>query len=155
MNTDKLQAKIDGMTQEELFHAMYTDHTTGALNRRAFEELYTPGAPIAIVDMDSLKWVNDTYGHRTGDKMLRRLSVALMRYAESDCVFRLSGDEFAVIGRNIPSACIKAKTEFPGISLGMAYRLEDADQVLVADKARRERSGLRAPRGETPPWANK
>jgi diguanylate cyclase (GGDEF)-like protein len=53
---------------------------------------------ILVVDMDGLKRVNDTYGHRAGDAALREMALRISRIPRrSDLVARLGGDEFGVI----------------------------------------------------------
>ena len=85
-----------------------TDELTGALNRRGFESALKrhlalarrhdePGV-LVIVDLDGFKPINDTYGHRAGDEVLRRVARLLMdSVRETDYVGRLGGDEFAVL----------------------------------------------------------
>jgi diguanylate cyclase (GGDEF)-like protein/PAS domain S-box-containing protein len=84
------------------------DSLTGLLNRRRFEEELskelsraartgTPGA-VLLIDLDRFKDVNDRYGHRAGDLLLRTVAEALRRRVrETDVLARLGGDEFAVI----------------------------------------------------------
>ena len=57
----------------------------------------TPGA-LLLLDIDHFKYVNDNYGHRTGDQLIRGIASALrdMMRACSGELFRLGGDEFAV-----------------------------------------------------------
>ena len=84
------------------------DPLTGAWNRRRFEReiseqigrarRYGEQAAVLIIDVDGFKQINDSYGHRAGDKALKELSVALKRrLRETDVVARVGGDEFAVL----------------------------------------------------------
>ncbi|SOD97002.1 sensor domain-containing diguanylate cyclase [Caenispirillum bisanense] len=84
-----------------------TDGLTGLLNRRAFYEdmqrrvrRLARGerkAALMYVDLDNFKAVNDTWGHETGDKVLRDVADLLRANTRStDMVARLGGDEFAV-----------------------------------------------------------
>lgn len=85
-----------------------TDELTGALNRRGFESALKrhlaearrheePGV-LVIVDLDGFKPINDTYGHRAGDEVLRGVTRLLMdSVRETDYVGRLGGDEFAIL----------------------------------------------------------
>lgn len=98
---------------EELARMALHDPLTGLPNRTLFEETLrdalasdTPGRfAIMFVDLDRFKAINDTFGHRFGDRVLcgiaQRLRGALRR---SDVVARLSGDEFAAIARDIDGA---------------------------------------------------
>jgi len=53
---------------------------------------------ILVIDMDGLKRVNDSYGHRAGDAALREMALRISRIPRrSDLVARLGGDEFGVI----------------------------------------------------------
>ena len=53
---------------------------------------------LIILDVDSFKQINDTYGHAAGDAALKRVAGLLMRTFRSiDYVCRLGGDEFAII----------------------------------------------------------
>lgn len=84
-----------------------TDGLTGLKNRRAFEEQVThllevarrTGRPLSLVvlDVDSFKAVNDTYGHQVGDVVLRGVASALRNVGRaSDVIARVGGEEFAV-----------------------------------------------------------
>lgn len=88
--------------------AANTDFLTGLANRRAFEEYATKELEswrrerdplsIVIIDADHFKKVNDSYGHGTGDDVLRALaSAARGQVRDFDCVARLGGEEFVVL----------------------------------------------------------
>lgn len=79
------------------------DGLTGLHNRRAFDEDlkklkgFAPGA-VAIIDIDNFKSINDSYGHTTGDLVLKTIAELSKRY-ESDqvSIYRYGGEEMAVI----------------------------------------------------------
>ncbi|MDQ2694509.1 MAG: EAL domain-containing protein [Pseudomonadota bacterium] len=84
------------------------DSLTGLINRRRFQERldeqisysrrYGPGGALLFIDLDQFKYVNDTYGHHTGDEYLRQVSQHLRNtLRKSDILGRLGGDEFGVI----------------------------------------------------------
>jgi len=157
MPNDLLIRKLHDMTPDEVYDAIYTDCLTDVQNRRAFEA-DTEWTHMAIVDMDSLKWLNDTSGHRTGDKYLKHLAGSLVQVFGANNVFRLAGDEFAVVNRRLAPWTITdgmdhLHTYIPEFSYGLGRTLEEADAALRTDKAARELSGLRAPRGCRPPWS--
>ncbi len=84
------------------------DVLTGLLNRDAFErhlELWTQDAAptrnsafaVLFVDLDRFKFVNDTFGHATGDRLLVAIADVLRENVrENDLVARLGGDEFVI-----------------------------------------------------------
>ena len=78
-----------------------TDHLTGCLNRAALDnylEDLTGTYSVLFCDLDNFKMVNDTYGHASGDEILRLFGEhLLMSTRRSDYVFRYGGDEFVVI----------------------------------------------------------
>lgn len=147
----RLREQVRAMTEDELVTALYCDPVTGLLNRRAFERGMSP--VVAIVDLDGLKWVNDTRGHAAGDALLRDAAEALRAEFGEAHVYRLGGDEFAVRGRSLPEltmALHRVRERFGALSFGVGRDLADADASLRFEKAARERHGLRAARGERP-----
>jgi diguanylate cyclase (GGDEF)-like protein len=85
-----------------------TDGLTGCLNKRAFlDELEKKlraaerfGRPLALIvtDIDHFKSVNDTYGHATGDVVIKELGNVLRRVKrDTDIVARFGGEEFCVL----------------------------------------------------------
>lgn len=82
----------------------YTDSLTGLYNRRQFD-LDLPDVSLAsfllLLDLDHFKRVNDTYGHAAGDRVLTALAGVLRRSVRpADRVYRLGGEEFAVVLRD-------------------------------------------------------
>lgn len=84
------------------------DPLTGLYNKDYFhqrlnEELrrsvrYAQPISVAMIDMDLLKTVNDTYGHPAGDEVIRAVATAIKdRCRQTDVPCRYGGDEFAVI----------------------------------------------------------
>ncbi|MBP5606788.1 MAG: amino acid permease [Lachnospiraceae bacterium] len=85
-----------------------TDPLTGVKNKHAFfiwteridkqieNEDRAPFA-IAVCDINDLKWVNDTLGHKTGDERIRQACMLICRVFSHSPVFRYGGDEFVVI----------------------------------------------------------
>lgn len=93
------------LTRERMTELIETDPLTKALNRLAWREnlkrYLSDVAPfyIMMIDLDSFKVINDTYGHPKGDELLK-FTVAWLKSVirSDDKVFRLGGDEFAVLG---------------------------------------------------------
>jgi len=81
----------------------YYDELTGIRGRRAFNEALLSldqQYAIAIVDIDHFKHFNDTYGHDTGDQVLRMVASRLADVSGSGQAFRCGGEEFAILFRN-------------------------------------------------------
>ncbi|PLX97611.1 MAG: diguanylate cyclase response regulator [Desulfuromonas sp.] len=80
------------------------DFLTGLYNRRYFfnywQKTLNPNKPtaFAMLDIDHFKQVNDTYGHDSGDQVLREVSALLIREAPADAlVARFGGEEFCLL----------------------------------------------------------
>ena len=79
------------------------DPLTGLANRSAFDSLQqilNNEIPITLflIDVDYFKGVNDTYGHKVGDQVLKKVAAALQKsFRSQDFVMRIGGDEFAAI----------------------------------------------------------
>ena len=95
-------------SHQELRRLAWTDELTGAGNRRAFDRLLAETIQSAhrewrsfglmLFDIDDFKRYNDTFGHETGDEVLKEI-VELLRSCvrRGDHIFRIGGDEFAVL----------------------------------------------------------
>ncbi len=157
MNMNQRQVeKIEGMNTQELYQAIYTDTLTDVNNRKAYDENVRDYEWVAIIDLDSLKYVNDHIGHRVGDALLRSLGhLLLMEFPRDDSVYRLSGDEFAVLGTDpisLSNGLEQTRMRFPRFSFGIGRTLDAADRALRIEKHNRVLTRKRAARGERPPW---
>ena len=94
--------------EQELARQAKTDSLTGLSNRRHFLELadkelararrYDKLLSVLMFDLDKFKTINDTYGHKTGDSVLRMVGEVCRRtLREVDIVGRLGGEEFAIL----------------------------------------------------------
>jgi diguanylate cyclase (GGDEF)-like protein len=91
--------------EEHLIFASTHDELTGLYNRAYYEtEISRLSArrdePVGVimVDIDGLKYVNDRYGHVTGDELIRASAEILKSaFRVNDVVARIGGDEFAVL----------------------------------------------------------
>ncbi len=134
------------------------DALTGLGNRRAYERAlrmeearcvrFGHHAGIAIVDLDGLKVVNDVQGHAAGDELIRRTAATLLDVTrEIDQVFRIGGDEFALIlpelgaaGLQVLTARLHQRLGAAGVSaaVGVSLRKSTAslnDAAAEADAA--------------------
>ena len=157
--------------QRQLMYQAFHDSLTGLANRALFEDrvghalMRSGGRPehiaVLFIDLDDFKLVNDTLGHRVGDRLLVAVANRLKHATRPvDTIARLGGDEFAVLledGENdmgfaLASRLIKAfeepfeTGEVPvtvGASIGVAYGsresiaedlLRNADLAMYAAK---------------------
>jgi diguanylate cyclase (GGDEF)-like protein len=85
---------------ENSYTLAYHDELTTLRARRAFNEaLPQLSAPysIAVVDIDHFKKFNDTYGHDTGDQVLRMVAARLARVGGGGQAYRVGGEEFTIL----------------------------------------------------------
>ena len=107
---DKLYQKVSELEKanDHLRNLSLTDALTGLNNRRGFMILATGLLKFArrveyslyllYIDLDSLKYINDTFGHAGGDAAISHFSRILTdTFRDSDVVGRLGGDEFVVL----------------------------------------------------------
>jgi len=108
-DVEKLEL-LGQLVEQELFvlRQATTDELTGLVNRRGFhmtgnhildicKRLGQP-ATLVLFDMDGLKTINDSKGHKEGDAAIRDFGGCLVKaYRDSDVVARIGGDEFAVL----------------------------------------------------------
>ncbi len=85
---------------ENTYALAYHDELTGLPSRRAFNEAL-PGLAqpysIAVVDIDHFKSFNDTYGHETGDQVLRLVAGRLAAVGGGGRSYRVGGEEFSIL----------------------------------------------------------
>ena len=111
-NLVKTKEKLDytRMEADYMSDLARTDALTGIRNKLAYDQEATilqreldegqSDFGIAIVDLNDLKKTNDLYGHDCGDVSLRQLSLVTCTTFEHSPVFRIGGDEFAIVLRN-------------------------------------------------------
>lgn len=90
------------------------DGLTSCLNRKAFDsdleliEASSSSGTVVFFDLDYLKSINDTYGHKCGDVYLRYFSYLTSNIMSQDCKFyRYGGDEFIIIMKNNADEAMK------------------------------------------------
>ena len=96
-------------TVEASFTMAYIDELTGLPGRRSLNEtMLNLGKKyvIAMIDVDRFKKFNDTYGHKTGDQVLKMIAARLGKISGGAKTFRYGGEEFTAIfsGKNVEDA---------------------------------------------------
>jgi diguanylate cyclase (GGDEF)-like protein len=155
-------------------HLSETDELTGVLNMRAFATIaervaqqagrYARPFSVLMIDSDSLKQVNDTLGHETGNRLLQQTVDCIQgRLRQTDLVARYGGDEFVAllpetpctgaagvaerIRKSIEAIALASREQkvSASVSIGVACYpnhgvdfesvLEKADQAMYASKS--------------------
>ncbi|MFN2348318.1 MAG: diguanylate cyclase [Thioalkalivibrio sp.] len=106
----QLEHEAQGLrrTMEDERKEALMDKLTGVPNRQAFDERLAQeysrwkrfGTPLALImwDVDRFKEINDAYGHKAGDKVIRAVAQQLQsRIRETDMVARYGGEEFVML----------------------------------------------------------
>lgn len=164
-SAEKVTSRLIENTENLDFQSK-TDELTGLFNRRGFLEFGDRLIDLSLAvekeglvffcDMDGLKKINDTYGHKVGDLAIKTQAVILQKaFRDSDLVGRLSGDEFGIVAPGFYKENLEefrarlckiseeesAKAELPftlSISVGYEEFFEDhcrlQDLLISADK---------------------
>ena len=167
--------------EERLRTMSLVDELTGLNNRRGFFLLAEQaikgvqrsrkGAALFYLDLDNMKWINDTLGHKEGDLALMDTATLLKKvFRESDVLGRLGGDEFVVFapetssGTDLESLLARVKEQLqihnrsagrryelqmsighshcePGSPVGLEELLKVADALMYEKKAKKKASG--------------
>ncbi|MBQ8093559.1 MAG: GGDEF domain-containing protein [Clostridia bacterium] len=121
------------------------DALTGLYNRSAYDEYsqlnQKRGIALILIDVDLFKRINDEFGHEAGDRVLTRVGKVLKRtFRESDKVFRVGGDEFAIILVGVASSRVNVlrdkiadaakilsepEKDTPGVTLSVGVAFSD------------------------------
>ncbi len=151
----------NGKRERLMRHQVEHDPLTDLLNRGAFDrilDLYQKegnGFALILIDVDTFKSVNDTYGHAVGDRILQKVGKLLKTvFRAVDYVCRIGGDEFAIImvdmERSLYYTITDKITEVNGLlaaaeeglpavslSVGVAFSREEGSERLFqsADRA--------------------
>ncbi|HYP77575.1 MAG TPA: diguanylate cyclase [Polyangiaceae bacterium] len=129
-----------------------TDGLTGLFNRRYFDALlgrellrterYKTPLGLVLLDIDHFKRVNDTYGHSTGDEVLRNVSrVVTSSVRVTDAVARYGGEEIAIVFTQTTAQGVSEVTErlrqrladFSHVYLGNAIKCTASFGISVCD----------------------
>ena len=92
---------------------IYIDSVSGLYNRRYYDEQLSElcsAQALVMLDVDSFKMINDSYGHQTGDAALHMIAQAVKSCVRSsDAVVRYGGDEFVIVLWGIPKNIFERK----------------------------------------------
>lgn len=139
---NELMARIQHVKLQEKVRTMaVTDELTGLYNRRGFFSLVEKllqlckrekkGIFMLYTDLDGLKKINDTFGHKEGDMALIDIADILRNnYRESDIIARIGGDEFVVIpigttedSAKIATSRLQKNIEIHNSEINRSYKL--------------------------------
>ena len=149
-----------------LSQRVYVDALTSVRNKAGYgeyiqklqDQIDNPKGPLefafGVFDCDNLKYINDTYGHDKGDVYLKTACNLICRIFQHSPVFRIGGDEFAVIlqnddyrnrdeliakfRKNREEICEAAQNEWEKVNVTMGLAVYDPEiDPAVIDVARR------------------
>lgn len=157
---------------EQLYRMSYYDALTGIYNRNRYladvqtlSEQTSNSMGIVFVDINNLKKVNDEYGHEQGDRLICHVVEQLKNCFEETQLYRISGDEFVILCREISRQDFRKQTDqlillFSDqdfrVSIGKAWlnsnmdiqnMIRRADKMMYNNKQNYYRSNLRAELG--------
>lgn len=126
VEVNQLRNNLEKVREEAM-----TDALTGLANRKRFDEamrkarrdaeLQGDDFCLILCDIDHFKRFNDTWGHQTGDQIIRFVSACLSRFAkDTHVVARYGGEEFAIV--------------MPKTTLGDAAEIADKIRATVESK---------------------
>lgn len=132
---------------EASFSMAYIDELTGLPGRRSLNEtLLNMGKryAIAMIDVDHFKKFNDTYGHKTGDQVLKMIASKLERISGGAKTFRYGGEEFTAIfpGKDVDDAISHVE--------GFRETVESTPFVVRGTDRRRGRAKRNRGQGKSP-----
>ncbi len=152
-----LDITSETLAQQEANYLAYHDPLTGLPNRTSFMQELPAIAKLAkqsdqkfaiiYLDIDNFKFVNDSFGHNTGDELLVQVANDLKKLLKEALLFRIGGDEFVIVLPNIKNKkalqplleqiikivskerTIDNKSIMATSSLGIAFYPDDTDDI--------------------------
>jgi len=167
----KLREAYQHLTEQEFEEQVMRDPDTNLWNKRKWNQDKNEGKPVAVLDADALKWINDNLSHSAGTQMLRQIANEINSMGGGAEAYRYGGDEFIVTHpdadklQSIVEKAVSRINQLPRIeeagksvkvqvSVGYGADFDSADAALQEEKDRRITSGERADSrvaGATPP----
>jgi diguanylate cyclase (GGDEF)-like protein/PAS domain S-box-containing protein len=134
--------------ENELIYLSYHDSLTGFYNRRFFDNELArldtaENLPLSVIicDINGLKLINDSFGHASGDKLLKKAAETIQAACRpDDIISRIGGDEFAVIlpkteseetvriVKRIQESARKEKIENIELSIAIGYETKTSEK---------------------------
>ncbi|MGM8365415.1 putative bifunctional diguanylate cyclase/phosphodiesterase [Virgibacillus sp. W0181] len=122
--------------EQKIYHLAYHDTLTDLPNRRLFMKKLREAVDqasqqettfsIMFIDLDKFKFVNDRWGHETGDLVLAKAADRIKNAIHStDTIGRLGGDEFAVLAMNG-----KSKKEAADLAKNIVRQMEEPIEIV-------------------------
>lgn len=141
-NVSQISTLLRELFEEVSRHEVGMDVLTRLLNRRFLPTIFkreiaqakraSTFLSVLVIDVDKFKQINDTWGHHTGDEILRKVSAAFYDNVRSnDYVFRYGGDEFVIV--------LTEASEF------------DTTRIAERIRSRVEKTVIKSPDGQTIP----
>lgn len=151
----QLQDRIKELEQEvvtlrqQLVHTETHDLFTGLGNKTALQTDLQYATWVIMCDIDHFKKFNDTYGHLTGDEILKRVAQILKdQMRRTDTVYRYGGEEFTILCKDstledIQEVAERLRSEIQTqmqdynvtMSFGIGTNNKEADEALYRAKA--------------------
>lgn len=147
---------VNQRLMKRLEFASGNDSLTGVKNRNAMDIYFNQHAGesqlgVLFIDVNGLKYVNDTQGHAEGDRLMQNLAEFLCRYFPRENIYRSGGDEFVIVTPGTTEEKMRGKTreikdamQKESFSFAIGYAVSDhrgiqqaairADQRMYQDK---------------------
>ncbi len=122
----RIMAQRDALT--DLYNLnQYEDY----INSKGLEEKMSLG--VIVSDINGLKFVNDSFGHDVGDKLLKIYATILLNCVrKDDLVFRIGGDEFLILINNTKESFIKELVNRIQRNIEK-FNLESEEKMIIVD----------------------